>query len=157
MLLETVHAGPAAAHVPRMSSHLDPRPTEFTSTVEAQHAETLRHKRDLTDEEIRGEFWFRSLSDVEIAAERAKDTYSRGHWARDAAERAVASVVNRAVEAYRFASFDAEDKEWHFVPGVDLEGATINISITDLHATAVLTLGPAAQAAVEHSQTPEDE
>lgn len=85
-------------------------PRTFTSTVEANHAAELRAKRD------------RSEDDIDNA---------RRTWEGRAMESAVADVLDQAREA-AWTTLTTE--------GGDLDGASITVTISDLVATATLTL-----------------
>lgn len=100
---------------------------QFTSAVEAQYADELRERRDMTDDEMAKGYFFiqdpQELSKV-LKRDRKRDTYTRANRLKEAAGHA----FNRAC----MAAYDA---------GVEaLDGASVTITIEDLTATAVLTL-----------------
>lgn len=112
----------------------------FTGTVEAMHADELRATRDRCDADIRAGFVLR-VDDERIARERARDAATRGRWEREAAVSAVHVALNNASEAAarEFPSLDYDD-ETVFIEALDLEGATITVTIADLVATATVTV-----------------
>jgi hypothetical protein len=112
----------------------------FTGTFEAMHANELRRERDLTDAQIQARF-LRNVDDERIARERASAAATRGRWEREAAVSAVHVALNRASDAAarEFPSLDY-DNETVSIEALDLEGATITVTIADLIATATVTV-----------------
>ena len=112
----------------------------FTATFEAMHADELRAKRDRTDDDIRGEF-IQRIDATRIARERAREAATRGRWERDAAVAAVHIALNAASDAaaQEFESLDYPGDKV-FIEALDLEGATITVTLADLVATATVVV-----------------
>lgn len=115
-------------------------PRTFTATVEATHAAELRAERDRTDDDIRADF-IQRIDDARIHRERATAAATRGHWERDAAISAIHVALNDASNASKISvpSLDYDDETTTISP-LDLEGATIAVTIADLTATATVTV-----------------
>jgi hypothetical protein len=95
---------------------------QFTATVEAQYADELRETRDRTDAEIvRG--YLQPISAKRIAKDRAVAAISRNNWVREA----VQSAISRTC-------MDAHDA------GHTLDDMSVTVAVSDLVATATLTL-----------------
>lgn len=112
--------------------------TVFTASVEADHADDLRAERDRSDADIRREF-FQPLDAQDLSEQRAHAAVTRLTWTRDAVDRAVARAITAAADTLRFDYLD-ECGDPAEMPDVDLEGATITVTVSDLTATATLTL-----------------
>lgn len=112
----------------------------FAATVEATHAAKLRAERDRTDDDIRNDF-IQRIDATRIARERATATAIRGRWERDAIISAIHIALNDAETASQIevASLDYDDKTISVRP-LDLEGATITVTVADLIATATVTV-----------------
>lgn len=112
----------------------------FTATSEAMYADELRAERDRTDADIRADF-IQRIDDARIARERATATATRGRWEREAAISAIHIALNRATEASEIEvpSLDYDDETTVISP-LDLDGATITVTIADLVATATVTV-----------------
>lgn len=113
-------------------------PRTFTSTVEANHAADLRAKRDRTHADIAAEYRF-APSPGRIALDRASADATRRTWEGRAMESAVADVLDQAREA-AVTTLTTESGDSAEVIVGDLDGATITVTISDLVATATLTL-----------------
>lgn len=112
----------------------------FTATVEATHAASLRAERDRTDADIRDDFIQRIDAD-RIASVRAASAVTRGYWEREAVTSAIQVAFNEASQAAKVivADPDDEDATTHLYP-LDLDGATITVTVADLIATATVTV-----------------
>lgn len=112
----------------------------FTATHEAQHVDQLRAERDRTDADIRADF-IQRIDETRIARERAKATAVRGRWERDSAIAAINIAFSQAsaAAAQEFDSLDYPNDKT-FIEALDLEGATITVTIADLVATATVTV-----------------
>ena len=130
----TVSAPTRAAHLGPMTEQ------QFTYEFEALYADELRAKRDMSDEEIRRTY-VRDPGPQIIDRARALNDVTRRRWERDAIERAIAGVLNRAEHAAHreFPDFDNSDATTT-VPVGSLEGAVLTVTVRDLVATATLTL-----------------
>ena len=112
----------------------------FTATVESQHVDQLRAERDRTDADIRADF-IRPIDETRIAREREVAAATRGRWEREAAVSAIHIALNRATEASEIEVESLDyDGETTVVSPLDLEGATITVTIADLVATATVTV-----------------
>lgn len=112
----------------------------FTATVEATHAASLRAERDRTDADIRDDYVQRIDAD-RIARVRAASTVTRGYWEREAVTSAIQSAFREASLAAEItvADPDDEDETTRLFP-LDLEGATVTVTVADLIATATVTV-----------------
>ena len=118
------------------------QPRVFTARVEANYADELREKRDVTDADIRADY-IQRLSDEDVAGHRARETSSRVFHERTAIVSAIHVALNRADDAARrdFPSREYDDQTTSLVAD-DLNGATITVTLTDLVAEATVTLPP---------------
>ena len=99
----------------------------FTVTEEANHAASLRARRDLSDDDIAQDYAGSTQSGMRefVAEQRGDDAYDRRFWQSEAMRTATAQAVKAATSA-----------------GVDdLDGATVMVTLDDLVATATITVG----------------
>ena len=92
----------------------------YTKSIEVEQAEYHRERRDMTDEDMALEYM--NPTPELIAEARTQDSMQRNYWTREAVERAVQNLLRKASTA-----------------SVPLDNVRIEVSVSDLVATATLT------------------
>lgn len=140
-LAPSAHLGVMTDHTATTGQPSD-APRVFTARVEAQYADDLRAKRDMSDLNLADDF-VRPTKAL-ITRERALHTNTRGRWQRDAIIDALHRALNDADDASRrdVQSYDSDDETMSII-ACDYDGATISITMNDLVAEVTVTLPPA--------------